>query len=48
MVDIALKFTLILESEAGGGFSVVCPAMPGCVSQGDSLEDAPAIIRGAM
>lgn len=35
-----MKFTVILSPEAGGGYSVVCPAVPGCVSQGDSLEEA--------
>ena len=43
-----MKFTVILSPEAEGGYSVVCPAVPGCVSQGDSLEDALANIREAI
>ena len=42
------KFTVILAPEAEGGSSVICPAIPGCVSQGDSLEDAVAHIREAI
>lgn len=43
-----MKFTVILEPEAEGGYSVVCPAIPGCVSQGDSLDEAFANIREAI
>lgn len=43
-----MKFTVILEPEAEGGYSVICPAIPGCVSQGDSLDEALANIREAI
>ena len=43
-----MKFTVILEPEAEGGYSVICPAIPGCVSQGDSLDEAIANIREAI
>lgn len=43
-----MKFTLILQPEPEGGYSVVCPAIPGCVSQGDSLEDALRNAREAI
>jgi predicted RNase H-like HicB family nuclease len=43
-----MKFTVILEPEAGGGYSIYCPAIPGCVSQGDSLDEALANIKEAI
>ena len=43
-----MKFTVILEPETEGGYSVICPAVPGCVSQGDSLDEALANIREAI
>ena len=43
-----MKFTIILEPEEDGGYSVICPAVPGCASQGDSLEEALANIREAI
>lgn len=43
-----MRFTVILEPEADGGYSVICPAIPGCVSQGDSLEEALDNIREAI
>ncbi len=43
-----MKFTVILEPEADGGYSVVCPAIPGCVSQGGSADEALDSIREAI
>jgi predicted RNase H-like HicB family nuclease len=43
-----VKFSVILEPETDGGYSVVCPAIPGCVSQGHSLDEALANIREAI
>lgn len=38
----------MLEQEADGGYVVSVPALPGCVSQGDSRADALANIREAI
>ena len=45
-----MKFaiTVILETEEGEGYSVHCPALPGCSSQGDTLEEALSNIQEAM
>ena len=43
-----MKLTVILAPERGGRYSVICPAVSGCVSQGDSLEEALANIREAI
>jgi len=43
-----MKFTVILEPETDRGYSVICPAISGCVSQGDSLDEALANIREAI
>jgi predicted RNase H-like HicB family nuclease len=40
-----MKLTVILIPEAGGAYSVVCPALPGCTSQGSSLADAIENVR---
>ncbi len=34
------KFTVILEPEEDGSYSIHCPALPGCSSQGNSIEEA--------
>ena len=43
-----MKFTVILAPEADGCYSVICPAIPGCVSQGASVDDALVNVRDAI
>jgi predicted RNase H-like HicB family nuclease len=47
-----MKFKIILEPdfERGekGGYVVSCPSLPGCHSQGDTLEEARANIKEAI
>jgi predicted RNase H-like HicB family nuclease len=45
---MARAYRVILEPEADGGYAVWVPALPGCVSQGDSVEEALANIREAI
>lgn len=42
------RFTIILEPEEGGGYSVHCPALPGCASQGDDRQAALSNIKEAI
>jgi predicted RNase H-like HicB family nuclease len=39
-----MKFTVILDQESDGGYVANVPTLPGCVSQGDSREEALANI----
>jgi predicted RNase H-like HicB family nuclease len=43
-----MGYTVILEREIDGGFVVSVPALPGCVSQGDTREEALANVREAI
>lgn len=43
-----MKLKVILETEEEGGYSVYCPALPGCYSQGDTVEEALANIQEAI
>ncbi|MBI4580037.1 MAG: type II toxin-antitoxin system HicB family antitoxin [Planctomycetes bacterium] len=43
-----MGYTVILERESDGGYVVSVPALPGCVSQGDTREEALANIREAI
>jgi len=42
-----MRFTVILEREPDGGYVAIVPALPGCVSQGDTREEALANIHEA-
>lgn len=43
-----LHYTVILEREEDGGYHAFVPALKGCHSQGDSLDDALVNIREAI
>jgi len=43
-----MRYTVVLEQEADGGYVVSAPALPGCVSQGDSRAEALANIGEAI
>ncbi len=43
-----MKFTVILESQEEGGFTAHVPSLKGCVSQGDSREEAVENIKEAI
>lgn len=43
------RFKVILEwNEDGGGYTVTVPALPGCITEGDTLEEATENAREAI
>ena len=42
------SFPVVLIPQPEGGYSVQCPTLPGCYSQGDTVEEALANIREAI
>jgi predicted RNase H-like HicB family nuclease len=44
----SFRYTVILEREDDGGFHASCPALKGCHTQGDTLDEAVANIREAI
>ena len=43
-----LKYTVVLIPEEEGGYSVDVPALPGCVTQGETREEAIAMAKEAI
>jgi predicted RNase H-like HicB family nuclease len=43
-----MKLKIVLEPSDEGGFTVYVPSLPGCVSEGDSREEAMANIKEAI
>lgn len=41
-------FKVILEPDESGGFVVSCPSLPGCYSQGETVEGALENIKEAI
>lgn len=44
----AYRYTVIIEREEDGGFHAFCPALPGCHTQWESLEETLINIREAI
>jgi len=43
-----MRLKVVLEQQDEGGYTVYVPALPGCVSQGDTREDTLANIKEAI
>jgi predicted RNase H-like HicB family nuclease len=43
-----LSYKVVLEPSKDGGYSVYVPSLPGCVSEGDSYQEALDSIREAI
>ena len=43
-----MKLRIILEPSDEGGFTAVVPALPGCISEGDTRDEALANIQEAI
>ena len=40
-----MKFQVVLEPSDEGGYTVYVPSLPGCISEGDTAEEAMATSR---
>ncbi len=43
-----MQYTAIFEVEPDGGYHASCPSLPGCHSEGDTLDEAVANLREAI
>lgn len=43
-----MKVQVVLEPSEEGGYTVVVPSLPGCISEGDTKDEALANIRKAI
>lgn len=43
-----MKLTVILEPQKEGGYTVHVPSLPGCISQGETKEEALKNIKEAI
>ncbi len=42
------SYKIIVEPQAGGGFTAYVPKLPGCVSEGDTYDETLANIKEAL
>ncbi len=43
-----MKLTVVLEPSDEGGYTVLVPSLPGCISEGETVDEALANIREAI
>ncbi len=43
-----MKFKVVIQEAEEGGYIVSCPALPGCHSQGETIEEALENIKEAI
>ena len=43
-----MSYTVVLEEAEEGGFAVTVPALPGCISEGDTVDEAVENIKDAI
>ena len=48
MVTHQYRYTVLFEPAEEGGYVVTCPALPGLVTEGDTLEEARAMAADAI
>ncbi len=43
-----MRFRVILEPSNEGGYTIYVPSLPGCISEGETIEEALVNIREAI
>jgi predicted RNase H-like HicB family nuclease len=43
-----LTYQVVLEPSEAGGYTVFVPELPGCISEGDTIDEALSNIREAI
>jgi antitoxin HicB len=48
-MDVPMKFKVVIRKDLeDGGYNVSCPALPGCHSQGETIDEALENIKDAI
>ena len=45
---MTLSYRILLRKEPEGGYTVVVPSLPGCVTYGDTIKEAIAMAKEAI
>jgi len=43
-----MKYKVVIETQEEGGYTVYAPSLPGCVSQGNTVDEVMSNIREAI
>jgi antitoxin HicB len=48
MKQTRMRYTVLMDKNESGGYTVTVPSLPGCISQGDTWEEALKNIEEAI
>lgn len=48
VIGVTMKRTIVLEAQEDGGFSAYVPSLKGCISEGETKEEALKNIKEAI
>lgn len=48
MKQKVLKYDVVFEEQPDGGYTAIVPSLPGCISEGDTLEESKINIKEAI
>lgn len=48
MTDMRLSYRILLRKEPEGGYTVIVPSLPGCVTYGETIEEAIEMAKEAI
>lgn len=47
-MDSKLSFRIVLRPEAEGGYTVMVPSLPGCITYGDTVDESMKMAEDAI
>ncbi|MEM4721958.1 MAG: type II toxin-antitoxin system HicB family antitoxin [Candidatus Methanomethylicaceae archaeon] len=47
-MEAKLTFRIVLRPETEGGYTVMVPSLPGCITHGDTIDDSLRIAEDAI
>lgn len=45
---VSYEFTVVVEKDEDGRFVAICPALPGCYTEGETEEEVKELIKDAI
>ena len=48
MIIVSLTYRVLLRKEPEGGYTAIVPLLPGCISYGDTIEEAIEMVKEAI
>jgi len=48
VINVRLSYRILLRKEPEGGYTVIVPSLPGCITYGETIEEAIEMAKEAI